>query len=62
MSEMKTERIRELEQLVRSFVLDEIDYMTINHLGDPEQKHNVKWARKLGITDTLPSEEEHPNA
>jgi hypothetical protein len=34
-------------------VIDEIDYMTINKIGgDPEKKHNIRWARKLGITDT----------
>lgn len=39
----------ELRQLVKSFVKDEIDYMNRNALGDPEQNHNVKWARRLGI-------------
>ena len=25
----------------------EVEYMTINKLGDPEQQHNIKWARKV---------------
>jgi hypothetical protein len=47
------ERIKELEDLVRSFVLDTIDYATKNRLGDAEKLHNVRWAKKLGITVTL---------
>jgi hypothetical protein len=39
----------EMERLATAFLCAEIDYMTINNLGDPEQKHNVKWARQLGI-------------
>lgn len=35
----------ELLQLVEAFVQQEVEYMTINNLGDPEQQHNVKWAR-----------------
>lgn len=46
-------RIKQLEALVGSFVLEEIDYMTRNNLGDPEKQHNVKWARQLGIMDRL---------
>jgi hypothetical protein len=46
-------REKELELLVRSFVLDMVDYMIKNDLGDPEKMHNIKWARKLGILDTL---------
>lgn len=34
-----------LRELVRSFVLETIDYATRNNLGDPEKQHNVKWAR-----------------
>ena len=43
------ERIKELEQLVSSFVAETIDYANRNNLGDPEKQHNVKWARKLGL-------------
>lgn len=55
--ELKAE-IEQLRELVRSFVLGEIDYMTRNKLGDPEQQHNVKWARKLGISDKMESRNE----
>jgi hypothetical protein len=44
----------ELERLATSFLCDEIDYMLINKLGDPEKQHNVQWARKLGITVFAP--------
>lgn len=40
----------ELHQLVEEFVIAECDYMRRNKLGDPEKQHNVKWARRLGIT------------
>ena len=42
----------EARELITSFVLNEIDYMTRNKLGDAEQQHNVKWARRIGITAT----------
>lgn len=51
----RTSREEQLEELVISFVLEMSDYMIINKLGDPEQKHNIKWARKLGIHNKLPS-------
>jgi hypothetical protein len=54
------DREKQLEELVRSFVFDEIDYMTRNNLGDPERQHNVRWARKLGITDRLEGEKSEP--
>jgi hypothetical protein len=37
----------ELLELVKAFVTAEVDYMTLNNLGDPEQQHNVKWARAV---------------
>lgn len=38
-------RIRALEEALRGMVEEKCDYMTINHLGDPEKTHTVKWAR-----------------
>jgi ribosomal protein L29 len=37
----------ELLELVEAFVAETVDYATINKLGDPENQHNVKWARKV---------------
>ncbi len=37
----------ELLEVVKAFVEQEVDYMTRNKLGDPEQQHNVKWARAV---------------
>lgn len=37
----------ELAELVRAFVAETVDYATRNKLGDPEQQHNVKWARAV---------------
>lgn len=37
----------ELLDLVNAFVQQEVEYMTINNLGDPEKQHNVKWARAV---------------
>ena len=34
-----------LLQALNNFVEEQIDYMTINHLGDPEKQHNIKLAR-----------------
>ena len=48
------EELSEMTRLANSFLCDEIDYMLINKLGDPEQKHNVKWARRLGLTVFMP--------
>lgn len=31
-------------EIIQAFVDAEVDYMMINHLGDPEKQHNVKWA------------------
>lgn len=33
--------------IIDAFVVQEVDYMTRNNLGDPESQHNVKWARAL---------------
>jgi hypothetical protein len=37
----------ELLEVVRGFVDEKVDYMRINHLGDPERTHMVKWARQI---------------
>lgn len=37
----------ELLEVLQSFVQQEVEYMTINNLGDPEKQHNVKWARAV---------------
>jgi hypothetical protein len=37
----------ELLAVVKAFVAETVEYMTINHLGDPEGQHNVRWARKV---------------
>ncbi|MHC2481602.1 hypothetical protein [Rhizobium leguminosarum] len=37
----------ELLEVVKAFVVETIDYATINKLGDAEQQHNVKWARSV---------------
>lgn len=42
-------RGHEMERLATSFLCNDIDYMLVNKLGDPEKQPNVKWARKLGI-------------
>lgn len=42
-------REQQLEQLVEQFVVEMVDYMTVNQLGNPEDKHNIKIARSLGI-------------
>jgi hypothetical protein len=48
-------RACDLEELVSSMVLEQVDYMTRNKLGDPEKQHNIRRARALGIdTGTLP--------
>jgi hypothetical protein len=30
---------------LEQFVSEKVDYMQINHLGDPEATHTVKWGR-----------------
>ena len=35
-----------LAKTLDAFIAQEVDYMDINNLGDPEQQHNVKWGRK----------------
>jgi len=45
-------RIEALEEALTALVDETVDYMKINHLGDPEQKHNIKLARRaLGDQD-----------
>jgi hypothetical protein len=33
--------------VLEAMVLAEVEYMTINNLGDPEKQHNIKWARTV---------------
>ena len=35
----------DLYEALDALVVELCDYMKINHLGDPEQKHNIKLAR-----------------
>jgi hypothetical protein len=44
----------ELLEALQAMVDAEVDYMTINNLGDPEQQHNVKWARAIIAKATAP--------
>ena len=37
----------ELLEVLEAMVAAECEYMTINNLGDPEQQHNIKWARSV---------------
>lgn len=37
----------ELLEVLKAYVAWEVEYMTINNLGDPEKQHNVKWARAV---------------
>lgn len=37
----------DLLEVVKAFVVETVDYATLNKLGDPEQQHNVKWARSV---------------
>lgn len=39
--------VAELRRVIRAFVDSEVEYMTVNNLGDPEKQHNVKWARRV---------------
>lgn len=36
---------RELAETLQSMVDEQVEYMTINNLGDPERQHNIKRAR-----------------
>ena len=36
----------EMYAALEALVIETVDYMQINNLGDPEQKHNIKLARK----------------
>lgn len=46
----------ELASVVQAFIDQEVDYMTLNKLGDPEKQHNVKWGRSVlqGMTPSIP--------
>lgn len=39
-------RMRELEGALTELIDETVDYMTINHLGDPEKQHAVKRGRE----------------
>jgi hypothetical protein len=39
------ERIKVLEDIIKIFVQQEVDYMTLNNLGDPEQQQAIILAR-----------------
>jgi hypothetical protein len=47
MTDVPKPLVSELIEVVKAFVQQEVEYMTINHLGDPEKQHNVKWARAV---------------
>ncbi len=38
-------RVEALEDALRQIMVEKIDYMTINNLGDPETQHTIKAAR-----------------
>jgi hypothetical protein len=37
--------LNNLQNALEAMVEEQVDYMTINHLGDPEKQHNIKRAR-----------------
>lgn len=37
----------ELVECLQAFIAQEVEYMTINHLGDPEKQHNVIRGRAI---------------
>lgn len=37
--------LNELQSTLKAMVDEQVEYMTINHLGDPEKQHNIKRAR-----------------
>jgi hypothetical protein len=43
----------ELLEVLQAYVAWEVEYMTINALGDPEKQHNVKWARSVIAKATM---------
>jgi hypothetical protein len=45
-----------LREALTALVDEYCDYMTINHLGDPEKQHNIKRAR-AALTGKEPSHE-----
>lgn len=45
----------ELLEVLKAYVAWEVEYMTINNLGDPEKQHNVKWARSVIAKATTPA-------
>jgi hypothetical protein len=38
-------QLQEAREIVRTFIAREVDYMTINKLGDPEKQQMVQWGR-----------------
>jgi ribosomal protein L29 len=45
--ECAEEVIGELQETLQAMVNEQVEYMTINHLGDPEKQHNIKRARAV---------------
>jgi hypothetical protein len=43
--ERAEEVIGELQETLQAMVDEQVEYMTINHLGDPEKQHNIRRAR-----------------
>jgi len=42
---LRAEGAQILRGPLEAMIEAEVDYMTLNHLGDPEKQHNVIWAR-----------------
>jgi hypothetical protein len=50
-----TAYLHEAWEIIHAFVDQEVDYMLLNNLGDPEQQHNVKRGRAfLALTPPAP--------
>lgn len=41
----ESDKIALLTDVLEAMIAHEVEYMTINHLGDPEKQHNVIRAR-----------------
>lgn len=39
--------VAELRRVIHAFVAETEDYMKINQLGNPDEHHNIKWARRV---------------
>lgn len=49
------EQVARLTEALECMVAEQVDYMTINKLGDPEKQHSVKAAR-AALSATPPQE------